>query len=148
MVRNFVPAGNQKVSLISSPVHWNVVFFLVWPLLYLAVKLHVTYIPHSVNSHTHLLLNLYLFDVFIELFHCCNVNTPVHQAVFNLKKGFPCNHSQPFIAWERINQVTSGSWRWSLCYWLVPFYFCSSFYGFRDILSHCYYSVCALKNVV
>jgi len=27
MVRNFVPAGNQKVSLISSPVHWNVVFF-------------------------------------------------------------------------------------------------------------------------
>lgn len=38
--------------------------FLVWPLLYRNMQLHVTNIPYSVNSYVHKLLNSYLFDVY------------------------------------------------------------------------------------
>lgn len=80
MVCNVVPVGNQTLSFIFSPVHWNV-FGLAF-----IVPCSVTIVlpsssPKVLTQQLCVHVVKLVFILFIKLFHCCNVNTPVHQAV-------------------------------------------------------------------
>lgn len=85
-----------------------------------SAALHITDISYAIV----MFVVKFLFILFIRFFHSCNVNSTLQLIKFN-----QCGYTQPI----NIKSITSGSWRWSLCYWQMPFDFCSSLHGFGNM---------------